>query len=259
MASTDELQGKLALITGASGGIGKACADVLYRQGVRLALTYSSSKADVDRLAEELSEIELPEHFGRPKVSIYQIDMAVSEQIGRVFEEIKAEHGQFPDILLSNAGHGKRIPNLEDISLDEFEYTIRVNLTASFILCKLAVPHMKAKGWGRIILMGSIAGYGGGINGCHYAASKAGLMGMVKNLALKHAQHGITINDIAPAMIGGTRMIPDAQFVEGTPGDVRNIPVGRLGRPEEVANVVIMLCKTGYMTGQSILLSGGLK
>lgn len=185
--------------------------------------------------------------------------MAVSEQIGRVFEEIKTEHGQFPDILLSNAGHGKRIPNLEDISLDEWEYTIRVNLTASFILCKLAVPHMKAKGWGRIILMGSIAGYGGGINGCHYAASKAGLMGMVKNLALKHAPDGITINDIAPAMIGGTRMIPDAQFVEGTPGDVRNIPVGRLGRPEEVANVVVMLCKTGYMTGQSILLSGGLK
>ncbi|KAL7940865.1 hypothetical protein V8C42DRAFT_336337 [Trichoderma barbatum] len=259
MASIDELQGKLALITGASGGIGKACAEALYRQGIHLALTYSSSKGDVDLLVDELRKVELPERFGRPKVSTHQVDMAASEQISRVFDEVKAEHGLLPDILLSNAGHGKRIPNLEDISLDEWEYTIRVNLTASFILCKLAVPHMKEKGWGRIILMGSIAGYGGGINGCHYAASKAGLMGMVKNLALKHAQDGITINDIAPAMIGGTRMIPDAQFVQDTPGDVRNIPVGRLGRPEEVANVVTMLCKTGYMTGQSILLSGGLK
>jgi 3-oxoacyl-[acyl-carrier protein] reductase len=239
--------------------IGKACAEDLYRQGIHLALTYSSSKSDVDRLIDELSKIELPERFGRPIVSAHHVDMAASEQIGQLFDEIKTKHGQLPDILLSNAGHGKRIPKLEDISLDEWEYTIRVNLTASFILCKLAVPHMQEKGWGRIIMMSSISGYGGGINGCHYAASKAGLMGMVKNLALKLAVDGITVNDIAPAMIGSTRMIPDAQFLEGTPGDVRNIPVGRLGTPEEVANVVTMLCKTGYMTGQSILLSGGLK
>lgn len=82
---------------------------------------------------------------------------------------------------------------------------------------------------------------------------------MMKNLAAKQAQFGITVNDVAPAMIGDTGMIPDAKTVEGTPGDVKNIPVGRLGTPEECANVVVMLCKTGYMTGQSVLLSGGLK
>lgn len=90
------------------------------------------------------------------------------------------------------------------------------------------------------------------------AASKAGLSGMMKNLARKHAKAGITVNDVAPAMIGETGMIPDARSVEGTPGDVKNIPVGRLGTPEECANVVMMICKTGYLTGQSILLSGGL-
>lgn len=185
--------------------------------------------------------------------------MASADDMTRIFDEIKTQHGRYPDILVSNAGHGKRFPNIEDITLEEFEYTIKVNLTASFVLCKLAIPHMKENQWGRIILMGSIAAYGGGINGCHYAASKAGLMGMMKNLASKHAKDGITINDVAPAMIGGTRMIPDSKFLEGTPGDVRNIPVGRLGTTEEVGNVVSMLCKTGYMTGQSILLSGGLK
>ena len=81
---------------------------------------------------------------------------------------------------------------------------------------------------------------------------------MMKNLARKHAGSGITVNDVAPAMIGETGMIPDEKAVEGTPGDVRNIPVGRLGTPQECANVVTMICRTGYLTGQSILLSGRL-
>ena len=185
--------------------------------------------------------------------------MSSAEEMERLFEEIQKIHGHRPDILVSNAGHGKLIPSIPDISLEEFDYTLNINLRASFILSKLAVPHMKSQKWGRIIFMGSIAAYGGGINGCHYAASKAGLMGMAKNLALKLAADGITVNDVAPAMIGETGMIPNAKFLEGTPGDVKNIPVGRLGLPQEVANVVTMLCKTGYLTGQSILLSGGLK
>ena len=118
---------------------------------------------------------------------------------------------------------------------------------------------MVAKQWGRVVFVSSIAAHGGGINGCHYAASKAGLTGLMKNLAGKHAADGITFNDVAPAMIGETGLIPDEKTVEGTPGDVRNIPTGRLGTPEEVANVVLMFCQTGYLTGQSVLLSGGLK
>ena len=106
--------------------------------------------------------------------------------------------------------------------------------------------------------MSSIAAYGGGINGCHYAASKAGLTGMCKNLSLKLAKDGITVNDVAPAMIGETGMIPNAAAVAGTPGDVKNIPVGRLGTPDEVARVVSLMCRTGYMTGQSVVISGGL-
>ncbi|KAJ5011457.1 hypothetical protein K4K57_005604 [Colletotrichum sp. SAR 10_99] len=183
--------------------------------------------------------------------------------IEELFAQILDEHGQNPDILVSNAGtagfNNKANPQLENISLEEFDFTYSINLRASFLLCKLAMPHMAKQHWGRIIFVSSISAIGGGINGCHYAASKAGLTGLMKNLASKHAKDGVTLNDVAPAMIGETGMIPDEKRVEGTPGDVKNIPVGRLGTPQECANFVIMLCKTGYLTGQSILLSGGLK
>lgn len=189
--------------------------------------------------------------------------MSSSDGIEELFAEIREQHGQHPDILVSNAGtagfNNKANPQLENISLEEFDFTYSINLRASFLLCKLAMPHMVAQHWGRIIFVSSISAIGGGINGCHYAASKAGLTGLMKNLASKHAKDGVTLNDVAPAMIGETGMIPDEKRVEGTPGDVKNIPVGRLGTPQECANVVIMLCKTGYLTGQSILLSGGLK
>ena len=185
--------------------------------------------------------------------------MASDEDMKKLYEEIEQVHGQGPDILISNAGYGKRIPNIVDIPISEWDYTIQVNLRASFVLTKFAVPHMQKQHWGRVIFMSSIAAIGGGINGCHYAASKAGLDGMMRNLAQKLAKDGITVNNVAPAMIGETGMIPNAEFLVGTPGDVKNIPVGRLGTPQETANVVTMLCKTGYLTGQSILLAGGLK
>ncbi|KAK9239691.1 hypothetical protein V1525DRAFT_14236 [Lipomyces kononenkoae] len=255
MSADNEISGRLALITGASGGIGSVCARDLFAQGAHLALTYSSNKTAIDELIAELQSQDATR-----RLSSHKVDIGSADDIQRLFEEIKAVHNQpGPDILLSNAGYGKRTSDIADISLEEFDYTIAINLRASFILSKLAVPHMIAQKWGRIIFVSSIAAIGGGINGCHYAASKAGLTGMMRNLANRLAQHGITVNDVAPAMIGATGMIPDAKFVEGTPGDVKNIPVGRLGTPQECANVVSMLCKTGYMTGQSLLLAGGLK
>lgn len=235
--------------------IGAACARDLYKQGAHLALTYSKSKPNDDALISELQQ----DSAANIKISAHQADMASATDLERLFQEIKEQHGHHPDILIANAGYGIRTPNIQDISIEEFDYTITVNLRASFILTKFAVPHMSQQKWGRIIYMGSISGYGGGVAGCNYAASKAGLMGMGKNLAQKLGKDGITVNDVAPAMIGETGMIKDARAVAGTPGDVRNIPVGRLGTPQEVANVVTMLCKTGYLTGQSILLSGGLK
>ncbi|KAI0556256.1 3-oxoacyl-reductase [Xylaria curta] len=252
----NKISGRLALITGASGGIGAAVSRDLWAEGCSLALTGFSKFQAVEDLVQEL----LPKRVHESqKITAYQLDTGDAAALEKLFEDIKREHGHGPDILVSNAGYGKRLPGILDVSIEEFDHTININLRASFILSKLSIPHMEAQQWGRIIFVSSIAAIGGGINACHYAASKAGLSGMMKNLAMKHAKSGITVNDVAPAMIGDTGMIPDEKFVEGTPGDVKNIPVGRLGTPEECAGIVTMICKTGYLTGQSILLSGGLK
>ncbi|KAL2880452.1 hypothetical protein SGCOL_004172 [Colletotrichum sp. CLE4] len=257
----NEIKGRLALVTGASGGIGAACARELFANGARLVLTCSSKETSVKikDLADELMRSTDEE----TRVSCHVVDMASTKAIEELFEDLDIRYGHAPDIIIANAGtagfNNKANPYLENISLEEFDFTININLRASFLLCKLAMPHMISQGWGRIVFVSSISAIGGGINGCHYAASKAGMTGLMKNLASKHAKDGVTLNDVAPAMIGDTGMIPDEKRVEGTPGDVKNIPVGRLGTPQECANVVLMLCKTGYLTGQSILLSGGLK
>ncbi|CBF88815.1 SDR family NAD(P)-dependent oxidoreductase [Aspergillus nidulans FGSC A4] len=251
MAQLNEIRGRLALITGASGGIGAACARQLAEKGVHLALTYASNLSAITSLTEQIKTT-----FPDLRISIHQVDVASAEQIQDMFLQIDKEHGQRPDILVSNAGYGKRVPQVWDITLEEFDYTINVNLRASFILVKGVVEHMRNQRWGRIIFMSSIAASGGGINGCHYAASKGGMTGMMKNLSTRLAEFNISVNDVAPAMIGDTGMIPNAQAI---PEVAAGIPIGRLGVPEEVANVVTMLATTGYMTGQSLLLAGGLK
>ncbi|KAK4570290.1 hypothetical protein LTR86_002370 [Recurvomyces mirabilis] len=253
-AVDNRIEGRLALITGASGGIGAACARDLAANSARLALTYSTNKGSVDSLIDELGS----KHVDL-KLSSHQCDVAKEADLQRLFDEVKHDHGQHPDILVVNAGYGKRVSNILDISLEEWDYTINVNLRSSFIITKLAVPHMLEQHWGRVIYISSIAAGGTSINGCHYSASKAGVQGLSKNLANKMGKSGITFNDVAPAMITGTGMIPTEEHLIGTPGDPKGIPVGRSGRTDECAGVVTMLCRTGYMTGQSILISGGLK
>ncbi|KAJ5082692.1 hypothetical protein N7532_011735 [Penicillium argentinense] len=249
--SLNEIQGKLALITGASGGIGSACAHQLAQKGVHLALTYANNLEPLNALV-----IDLRTKYAENKlrISIHQVDVGNADQIEAMFQQIDTQHGHRPDILVSNAGYGKRFPNVWDITLEEFDYTLNINLRASFILVKGVVEHMKSQQWGRIIFMSSIAAYGGGINGCHYAASKGGLTGMMKNLSTRLAEYNISVNDVAPAMIGDTGMIPNAAAI---PEVAAGIPLQRLGTPEETANVVTMLATTGYMTGQSLLLAGG--
>lgn len=146
--------------------IGSACARQLADHGVHLALTYASNLTAITSLANELKAA-----YPALRISTHQVDVASAEQIERMFTEIDHDHGQRPDILVSNAGYGKRVPQVWDITLEEFDYTITVNLRASFLLVKGVVEHMKAQRWGRMVFMSSIAGYGGGINGCRKSPS----------------------------------------------------------------------------------------
>jgi 3-oxoacyl-[acyl-carrier protein] reductase len=140
-------------------------------------LTYSTNATSINALVGELtleantkSKSELDQgqtdNNGDIRISIHKVDVSSADEISRMFTEIQEEHRQLPDILISNAGYGKRIPQIWDIPLEEFDYMLNINLRASFILVKGAVEHMKAQRWGRIVFMSSIAAYGGGINGC---------------------------------------------------------------------------------------------
>jgi len=255
--SDNNLIGRLALITGASGGIGAACARALVHHNIDMALTYSTNQRAVEELVAQLEKEyhEVRPENGFPIITIHQVDLASVERTIQLYDDIRKKHGRPVDILISNAGYGRRIPDIWDIPLEEFEHTINVNLRASFLLVKGAIDGMKAQRWGRIVFVSSIAAYGAGINGCHYAASKGGLTAMMKNLSSHLAEYNITVNDVAPAMIGETGLIPNEYTV---PGLVNSIPLGRLGTPKEVANAVLMFCTTGYITGQSLLIAGGL-
>ncbi|KAM5360198.1 hypothetical protein ACJZ2D_013908 [Fusarium nematophilum] len=169
-------------------------------------------------------------------------------------------------ILVANAGVGKRIRDIQNIEEDDWDEVMEVNARSQFVVTKACLPGMRSQGWGRVILVGSIASRGGGINGCHYAS-------MGQNLATVLAPEGVTVNIVLPALIGSTGMIPTPKsqtwdsnvnleiLREQDPGlaIAASIPVHRLGEPEEVSNIVVMMAKTGYLTGQEILLAGGLK
>ncbi|KAI4724029.1 NAD(P)-binding protein [Aureobasidium sp. EXF-10728] len=238
----NEIKGRLALITGASGGIGAACARQLAAQGVHLALTYASNLKSCQRLADELKSEPANADL---KITIHKADLASIEETTALCPEVIKQHGRVIDILVSNAGYGVRIQNVWEIPLEEFEHTINVNLRATFLLVKGVVEGMRDQRWGRMIFISSIAAYGAGINGCHYAASKGGLQSMMKNLSSRLAPYNISVNDVSPAMVGSTGLLPSADSV---PGVVDNIPLQRLCAPEEVANVVSMYCKTGFAT-----------
>lgn len=182
--------------------------------------------------------------------------MSSIEEVRALFPALIEAHNQTPDILVFNAGYGKRIRQIWDIPVEEFDLTLNVNVRASFLLVQGCVERMKEQRWGRIIFVSSIAAHGGGVNGAHYAASKGALTSLMKNLATRLGEYNISVNDVAPAMIGDTGMIPDEKNI---PGVKETIPLGRLGTPDEVAHAVTMFARTGYCTGQTLLLSGGLR
>jgi 3-oxoacyl-[acyl-carrier protein] reductase len=238
------LIGRVALVTGASGGIGRAIARLLASEGAAVALGYSSHP-------QEAAELEAEIVAGGGRAVAIGADLRSSTGPNELVDASEAALGPV-DVLIANAGLG-RTQQLEDISSDDFDETIAVNLRAPFLLAQRTLPSMRERGFGRVLFMSSVAAFTGGIVGPHYAASKAGLHGLTHFLAGHVAAHGVTVNALAPALIVETGLLP------GNPEQLRQlVPVGRLGRPEEVAELAIALIRNAYLTNQVISLDGGI-
>ena len=238
----DDLTGKVALVTGASRGIGKAIDIALAKAGADVAVNYRSRHKEAN---EKCAEIE---KFGSRSVAV-KADVSVAADVGRLVTTIEAELGPVA-ILVDNAGITRPQP-VSEIAEQDWDEIIAVNLKSVFLVTQAVLPKMRAARWGRIVTLSSVAAQTGGVVGPHYAASKAGILGLTHSYAHLLAKQGITVNAIAPALIG-------TEMVTGNPNARPDlIPVGRFGTVDEVADVAVMMARNGYVTGQTINVNGG--
>jgi 3-oxoacyl-[acyl-carrier protein] reductase len=239
----DDLTGKVALVTGGARGIGREIAIGLAGAGCDVAVGYRSNEAAA------LEVVAAVEALGRKAVALcYDVsDETQAVELVRSAEQALGSVG----ILINNAGILSRRKPLEELTNGDWHETIQTNLTSAFYVTQAALTGMRSKRWGRIMMLSSIAAQTGGVIGPHYAASKAGMMGLAHSYANLLASEGITVNVIAPALVatdmikGNTAIKPDL------------LPVGRFGEADEVASVAVMLAANGYITGQTVNVNGG--
>ncbi len=238
----DNLEGRVALVTGASRGIGRAVAIALAAAGADLVVNYRNRSADANAVVAEIEGL-------KRKAIAVQADVGVTAEIGRLVLTAQEQLGPI-GILVNNAGIA-RPRAIAEVTEQDWDEVLRVNLKAAFLLTQTVLPGMRARRWGRIVNISSSAAQTGGVSGPHYAASKAGMHGLTHCYAAGLAREGITVNTIAPALV-------ETDMVTANPqARVDLIPIGRFGRVEEVASVAVMLVRNGYLTGQTINVNGG--
>jgi 3-oxoacyl-[acyl-carrier protein] reductase len=239
----DDLRGRVALVTGGSGGIGRALVARLAEAGCHVAVGYSAGAQAAENAAAAAREV------GVQAVALHA-DLSETGTADALADRAESALGPI-DVLVPNAGLAVRRP-LQDVDDDLWRRTMAVNLDAPFALARRTVPAMAERGWGRVLFVSSVAAFTGGVVGPHYAASKAALHGLLASIASRYAERGVTANAIAPASVAGTAMLV------ADPGDPAPTPVGRLGTTSEVADLAMTMLGTGYLTGKVYLLDGGM-
>ena len=243
------LKGKIAVITGASKGLGRAMAIALAERGVRIAL--------VSRNANLLSSVAKEIRAKGGQAEPFKADVTEEAEVASLAKAVIAKFGK-PQILINNAGINIR-KSVTDFTLDEWRQVMDTNLTSVFLICRAFVPHMKGQGYGRILNMTSIMSHVAIAGRTAYASSKSALLGFTKALALELTSEQITVNGISPGPFATELNKPILDNPELNTQFISKIPIGRWGKVEEVGELAAYLCaeEAGFITGTDILIDGG--
>jgi len=237
------LHNKVALVTGGGRGIGKAISLALAAAGCDIAVNYVSREADARQTADAI------EASGR-RALVVRGDVSKSADVAALVAATEERLGPV-DILVNNAGRAA-FESLDQMTEASWNECLQLNLTSVFLMTQAVLPGMRARKWGRIINLTSVAAQAGSVMAVHYSAAKAGVIAATKSYARLLAKEGVTVNAISPALIG-TEMVASNPHVKPD-----MIPVGRFGRVEECADVAVMLARNAYITGQTIGVNGGM-
>ncbi len=247
--SEKKLSGKVAVISGASKGLGRAMAEALAAEGVQIAL--------VSRNSDLLAEVAEGIRSKGGEAESFACDATDQDQVLATAEAVTGKFGQV-DILINNAGMNNR-KHLTEFTLPEWREILDTNLTSAFLMSQAFVPHMKGRGYGRIINMTSIMSHVAIAGRTGYCTTKFGLLGFTKALSMELLEDGITVNGISPGPFSTEMNLPLINDPEKNAEFLRRIPVGRWGRPEEIGSLAVYLCspEAGFITGTDIVIDGG--
>lgn len=243
--------GKVALVTGASRGIGRSIAETLAAAGYTVVVNFASRVEDADATVAAIGA------GGGTAVAV-RADVSDVAAVTRMFATVDERFGRL-DALVNNAGIGRRIDRLTEIDDDTWRRTLAVNLDGAFFCMRAAIPRLQAGGGGRIVNISSGAAHTGGAIGAHYAASKAGMLALTAKAARELARAGIAVNAVLPSVIETEMLEAVAPDAAARARVMAQLPIGRFGRAEEVARVVRFLVVEApdYLTGEFISLRGG--